>query len=68
MQEWERNLLLLLLIVLLTTRTTQVDYNKVTRVDNKKETNSEYKIRILIRLFISFIRPLLLILQTIMNV
>lgn len=43
MQEWERNLLLLLLIVLLTTRTTQVDYNKVTRVDNKKETNSAYQ-------------------------
>ena len=43
MQEWERNLLLLLLVALLTTRTTQVDYNKVTRVDNKKETNSEYQ-------------------------
>ena len=43
MQEWERNLLLLLLIVPLTTRTTQVDYNKVTRVDNKKETNSAYQ-------------------------
>ena len=43
MQEWKRNLLLLLLIVLLTTRTTQVDYNKVTRVDNKKETNSAYR-------------------------
>ena len=43
LQEWERNLLLLLLIGLLTTRTTQVDYNKVTRVDNKKETNSEYR-------------------------
>lgn len=27
----------------LTTRTTQVDYNKVTRVDNKKETNSAYQ-------------------------
>lgn len=27
----------------LTTRTTQVDYNKVTRVDNKKETNSAYR-------------------------
>lgn len=27
----------------LTTRTTQVDYNKLTRVDNKKETNSEYQ-------------------------
>ena len=43
MLEWERNLLLQLLIVLLTTRTTQVDYNKVTRVDNKKETNSAYQ-------------------------
>ena len=27
----------------LTTKTTQVDYNKVTRVDNKKETNSAYQ-------------------------
>lgn len=27
----------------LTTRTTQVDYNKLTRVDNKKETNSAYQ-------------------------
>lgn len=27
----------------LTSRTTQVDYNKVTRVDNKKETNSAYR-------------------------
>lgn len=27
----------------LTTRTTQVDDNKVTRVDNKKETNSAYQ-------------------------
>ena len=27
----------------LTTKTTQVDYNKVTRVDNKKETNSAYR-------------------------
>lgn len=27
----------------LTSRTTQVDYNKVTRVDNKKETNSAYQ-------------------------
>lgn len=27
----------------LTTKTTQVDYNKVTRVDNKKETNSVYQ-------------------------
>lgn len=43
MQEWERNLLLLLLIALLTTRTIQVDYNKATRVDNKKETNSAYQ-------------------------
>ena len=43
MQEWERNLLLLLLIELLTTKTTQVDYNKVTRVNNKKETNSAYQ-------------------------
>ena len=30
-------------IALLTIRTTQVDYNKVTRVDNKKETNSAYQ-------------------------
>ena len=27
----------------LTTKTTQVDYNKVTRVDNKKETNFAYQ-------------------------
>lgn len=27
----------------LTTKTTQVDYNKVTRVGNKKETNSAYR-------------------------
>ena len=27
----------------LTTRITQVDYNKVTRVDNKKETNFAYQ-------------------------
>lgn len=27
----------------LATKTTQVDYNKVTRVDNKKETNSAYR-------------------------
>ena len=27
----------------LTARTTQVDDNKVTRVDNKKETNSAYQ-------------------------
>lgn len=27
----------------LTIKTTQVDYNKVTRVDNKKETNSAYQ-------------------------
>ena len=28
---------------ILTTRTTQVDYNKLARVDNKKETNSAYQ-------------------------
>lgn len=52
----------------LTTKTTQVDYNKVTRVDNKKKQILRIKIRILIRLFISFIKLILLILQMIMNV